>query len=228
MRHLLFFMTTVALAGMINAQVKTISLKKGEALDLLLLNTNAEAKEELNEYFAEAVPIAQKWGYKPQYSSRISVAPTQGNYWPSTFIIAKWEDYDKRIQFTEDIIKEYPLFHQRRREIWPTFNLTYWKVEEDQEILIHPDKFYIATSYWGEEEREFGEFSERLEKEVDRKGGKVVLEFRNGTSPFGYRYNPDLFTIVEWESKEDFEKFYEKNTRMDHAGVAHVNQFIRN
>lgn len=211
-----------------NAQVKTISLKKGEVLDLLLLNTNTEAEEELTEYFNKAIPVAQKWGYKPQYSSKITEPPTQGNYWPSTFIIAKWEDYNKRVQFTKDILLEYPQFHERRRTIWTSFNLTYWKVEQDLEVEIDPDKFYIATSYWGEEQKAFTSFQSSWEQEVDKGGGKVVLEFTNGVSPFGYHYNPDLFVLIEWESREAFEYFYEKNVSMDHNGVKHVNQFILN
>lgn len=209
-----------------HGQVKTISLKQGEALDLLLLRTNKEAAEERNEYFEQAVPIAQKWGYRPQYSSKISNPPTQGNYWPRVLVLAKWEDYDKREKFVEEIVTEYPQFHERRRTIWPNFDLTYWKVEEDQEVPIDPGKYYVATSYWSDREASFGVFKSNWVKEVGKHGGKVVLECKNGKSPFGYYYNPELFTITEWESQAAFEKFHEKNLAMDHTGVKHVNQFI--
>lgn len=225
-RYLLLVPMVVGLFHLSHAQVKTISLKKGEAVDLLLLTTNKNAAEEQKEYFSKAVGIAQKWGYKPQYSSKVSLPPTQGNYWPAVFIIAKWEDYDKRIKFTEDILKEYPQFHERRRIIWPSFNLTYWKVKEDREINIDPDLFYIATSYWSDEQRAFASFKDDWAQTVKSQGGKIVLEFKDGTSPFGYYYNPEFFTITEWASKEDFEKFHEKNQAMDHTGVKHVNQFI--
>ena len=225
-----FLLTTFAIAvfSFAGAQVKTISLKKGEALDLLLLNTNTEAKEELNEYFEKAVPVAQKWGYRPQYSTRLSSPPSQGNYWPSTFILAKWEDYGKRIQFMDAITEVYPQFHERRRLIWTTFNLTFWKVEEDQEINIDPDKYYVATSYWSENPEDFGRFSEKWMSTLESSGGKVVLTCSDGTSPFGYAYDPDLFTVTEWESERDFQRFLDKNKIMDHKGVKHVNQFILN
>jgi len=207
-------------------QEKTITLKKGEAVDVLLLSTNQEAKEEMDEYFSTAVPIAAEWGYQPQYSSKISTPPTQGNYWPGVFILATWKDYDKRIDFTTDIVNQYPQFHERRRTIWPTFFLTYWKVEEEQEISIDPEKVYIATAYWSETTRQFNSFQENWDKEVNKHSGKVVLELKDGTSPFGYYYNPERFTITEWNSKADFEKFQEQNQKMDHDGVKHVNQFI--
>ncbi len=221
-------MLAVASISLATAQVKTISLKKGEALDLLLLNTNADAKEELDEYFTKAVPVAQKWGYKPQYSSRLSSPPTQGNYWPSTFILAKWEDYEKRIQFMEAIVEEYPLFHERRRLIWTTFNLTYWKVEEDQEIPIDSEKYYVATSYWSENTVDFGRFNQEWSSMLESSGGKIVLKCSEGTSPFGYSYDPDLFTVSEWKSETDFQQFLEKSKNVDHKGVRHVNQFILN
>lgn len=228
MRHLLFLTLFTAFTFLVNAQVKTISLKKGEALDLLLLNTNADAKAELDEYFTKAVPVAQKWGYRPQYSCRIGEPPTQGNYWPSTFILAKWEDYDKRIAFTKAILEEYPQFHERRREIWTTFNLTYWQIEEDKEVTIDPEKFYIATSYWGKESNDFKQFESQWSSAVTKNGGNIVLSLKDGASPFGYDYNPDLFTLIEWKDKADFEQFYQDHQNMDHQGVRHVNQFILN
>ena len=225
-RHLLLSTFLVLLLNASTAQVKTITLKKGEALDLLLMTINEDATDKRKEYLETAVPIAQKQGYRPQYSSRIKQPPTQGNYWPELVLIAKWEDYDKRVQFLEDIVEEYPTFHEKRRVIWPTFNLTYWKVEEDQEVHMHSEKFYVATSYWSKDPRSFGSFTKDWVEKVNEQKGKIILTLNDGTSPFGYRYDPDLFTITEWESKEAFEKFHAENLAMDHTGVQHVNQFI--
>lgn len=225
-RQLLLSIFTVLLVGSLHAQSKTLSLKKGEALDLLLITNNPEAKDEQSEYFAKAVAVAQRYGYTPQYSSGIKVPPTQGNYWPEVLILATWKVYDDRVKFVTAIEQEYPAFHEMRRAIWPNFHLTYWKVEKDQQVLIHADKFYVATAHWSEEDRQFETFADAWQKEVSKQEGKVVLTMEEGTSPFGYHYNPDLFTITEWASKEAFELFLTKNRTMDHAGVLHVNQFV--
>lgn len=209
-----------------SAQEKTISLSKGEALDLLLFNTNPESNEERNEYFEKAIPVALEWGYQPQYSTEISQPPSQGNYWPKTFILATWKNYDKRLEFTKEIVKQYPLFHERRRKIWTTFNLTYWKVEEDLKVKIVSGKTYIATAYWSKEDGRFSSFEKSWSEEVTKQGGKIILELKEGISPFGYHYNPESFTITEWESDEAFDKFLDKNNKLDHSGVKHVNQFI--
>ncbi|MEQ9297016.1 MAG: hypothetical protein RIF33_00560 [Cyclobacteriaceae bacterium] len=225
-RHLLLSLVAIAMLNVGHAQVKTISLKKGEALDLLLLSTNKDAGELQKEYFDKAVPVAMEWGYQPQYSSRLSQPPTQGNYWPSVLILAKWKDYDRRVQFPEEIVKIYPQFHERRREIWTNFDLTYWKIEEDKEVAIQETNFYVATSYWSKSNGNFDAFVNEWQTMVANQGGKVVLKCTEGVSPLGYHYNPEVFTITEWRSKEDFEKFHAKNLDMDHTGVEHVNQFI--
>ncbi len=207
-------------------QPRTITLKKGQALDLLLLTTNPDAKDKRQEYFTAAVAVAQEYGYTPQYSSGIKAPPTQGNYWPEVFILATWKVYEDRVKFVKDIETKYPPFHEMRRAIWPNFHLTYWKIEKDDVITIHPDKYYVATAHWGEEEKPFKSFAKAWQKEVAEQRGKIVLEMKEGISPFGYHYNPDLFTITEWESQSAFEQFYAKNVAMDHEGVLHVNQFI--
>ena len=123
-------------------------------------------------------------------------------------------------------MKEYPQFHERRRTIWPNFDLTYWKIEEDQKITFDPEKLYIATAYWSADETAFAAYQQKWAKTVKKQGGKILLELQGGTSPFGYYYNPERFTLTEWESREAFEAFKEKNVAMDHSGVKHVNQFI--
>ncbi len=226
MRQLLLLTTLIVLALPGKSQEKTFTVKKGEAIDLLLLTTNPDASSEREDYFNVAVPIAQEWGYKPQFSYRIANPPTQGNYWPTIFIMATWKDYDKRISFTEAIVEEYPKFHEYRRTIWPTFFLTYWKAEENQELVLNGERTYVATAYWSSSEQEFVSFQEDWEEEITKQGGQIVLELTNGTSPFGYHYNPEYFTITEWKSMEDFQSFNDANASMDHSGVKHVNQFI--
>lgn len=225
-RHLLLSIFAFILVGSAEAQSKTLSLKKGQALDLLLLTTNTEASDKRNEYFAAAVSVAQQYGYTPQYSSGIKEPPTQGNYWPEALILATWKVHEDRVKFITDIEQKYPEFHEMRRTIWPNFHLTYWKVEEDQDVVINSEKFYVATAYWGKEGRRFKSFASTWQKEVANQEGQVVLTMKEGTSPFGYHYNPDLFTITEWASREAFEQFHTKNIAMDHEGVLHVNQFV--
>ncbi len=208
------------------SEVKSYSIKKGQAFDILLFNTNAEAKETLDRYFKSAIPVAMKNGYMPQKGFKVEQPPLQGNYWPQTVIIGLWEDFDKREQFVVDITKEVPDFHEMRREIWTTFNLTYWEVRQDYSFDVDGAKFNVVTAYWGSDDLAFPKFRKAWLKQVEKSGGNKLIGFFKGTSPFGYEYNPDHLTITEWESKEAFDKFNEKVQAMNHEGVKHINQFI--
>lgn len=226
LRQLTMILFACSCITMNGQEVKKYNLKKGQAFDILLFNTNDEAKETLDRYFKSAIPVAMKSGYLPQKGFRIEQPPLQGNYWPKTMIIGLWEDYDKRIQFIDDIVKEVPDFHEMRREIWTSFNLTYWEVGQDYSFEVNPEKFNVVTAYWSNDDEVFPKFRTEWLKQVEKSGGNKLIGFFKGSSPFGYDYNPDHLTITEWESKEAFDKFNEKIQAMDHEGVRHVNQFI--
>ncbi len=226
LNHLLLSSMFLLTCATGHTQVKSYSLKKGQALDILLFNTNDEAKETLNRYFKEAIPVAQKSGYIPQKGLRINQPPLQGNYWPQTMIVGLWTDYAKREQFVRDITNSVPDFHAMRREIWSTFNLTYWEITADKTINIEAEKYNVLTSYWSEDQDSFELFTKTWLALAEQAGGEVLLELTQGTSPFGYNYDPDYLTISRWDSKEQFDAFYAKNIALDHKGVKHVNQFV--
>lgn len=207
------------------SEVKSYSIKKGQAFDILLFNTNAEAKETLDRYFKSAIPVAVKNGYMPQKGFKVEQPPLQGNYWPKTVIIGLWKDFEQREQFALNITNDVPDFHEMRREIWTSFNLTYWEVDRDYSFDVNPEKFNVLTAYWSSDDTAFPIFRKEWLKEVENSGGNKLIGFFKGTSPFGYEYNPDFLTITEWESQEAFDRFNKKNQAMDHEGVKHVNQF---
>ncbi|MFK7953308.1 MAG: hypothetical protein AB8B73_10725 [Ekhidna sp.] len=207
------------------SEIKSYSLKKGQAFDIIFFNTNPEAKEVLGKYFKSAIPVAQKNGYMPQKGFKIEEAPLQGNYWPQTMIIGLWKDYDQRVKFVTEITKEVPDFHEMRREIWTSFNLTYWEVGQDYSFDVDPSKYNVVTAYWGNDDVNYPKFRREWLDQIEKSGGNKLIGFFKGTSPFGYEYNPDHLSIVEWESKEAFEAFKEETLKMDHSAVKHVNQF---
>ena len=210
----------------LDAQIKTYELKKGQAFDILLFNTIPESKETLDRYFKTAIPVGVEYGYMPQKGFKVTENPLQGNYWPKTVIIGLWSDFRKREDFVTEISNHVPDFHEMRRAIWSSFFLTYWEVKEDQTILVDSERFNVLTAYWEEDPELFKKFIEGWKKEVNQTEGSILLELTDGHSPMGYYYNPEYLSITSWESKESFEAFYEKNLKMNHDGVKHVNQFI--
>ncbi len=207
------------------AQTRTYHLKEGQSFDIILFNTNPNAKELLNEYLSSVVVVGQEYGYLPQKGFRINEQPLAGNYWPRTMVVGLWDDYDKREAFISEITDRIPDFHAMRREIWSSFFLTYWKVTANQTITISDEKFNVFTAYWGAGAT-FEESSRDWRQAVEQAGGEVVLWLEEGTSPLGYHYDPEIATITSWESREAFMQFQRKNSPTGLTGLKHINQFV--
>ena len=208
------------------AKDKTFSYKKGQVFDIILLNTKTGIEEDRDSYFKTAFPVATKYGYTGQGGLALIDTPSQGNYHPESMIFGVWTSLQRRLDFLADIEGVMPNFHEARRKIWSSFNLTYWEMKEDLSFTVKADKYNVATLYWQESERPFNQFKANWTKQAKNAGGKEVLVLTNGDSPFGYHFDPDYLVITEWESKAAFDKFYKENLKMNHDGVKHVNQFI--
>lgn len=206
--------------------IKTFTYKKGQVLDIIFLNTKTGIEEARDNYFKTAFPVATKYGYTGQGGIGLTESPTQGNYHPEVMVFGVWNDLKGRKDFLANIGDDMPEFHQERRNIWSSFNLTYWEMKNDLTFSVNPDKFNVATLYWEEDERTFSQFKNNWNDKAKKSGGKEVLKLANGDSPFGYHFDPDYLVITEWDSREAFEKFHKENLKMNHDGVKHVNQFI--
>ncbi len=208
------------------SNIKTYNYKKGQVLDIIFLNTKPDAKEELDLYFKTAFPVATNYGYTGQGGLALPQSPIQGNYHPESMIFGYWKDLNSREEFLAKIEETMPHFHQSRRNIWSSFNMTFWEMKEDFSFEVNSDKFNIVTAYWQKDASSFKRFKADWIKKSKAAGGREVLNLTNGDSPFGYYYNPDFFVITEWDNKADFDKFYQENLKMNHEGVKHVNQLI--
>lgn len=220
----LLFTSTFALKAQSN--LKSYSFKKGQVLDLILLNTKSDAQEELAYYFKTALPVATKYGYKGLGGLALKSSPSQGNYHPESLIFGVWNSLRERKDFLTNIEDVMPEFHQSRRNIWSSFNMTFWEVEDDLSFTVNTAKFNVATAYWQNDKSGFQKFKKSWNDLAKKTGGREILALANGDSPFGYYYNPDYMVITEWDSKSDFEKFLKENLKMKHDAVKHVNQFI--
>ncbi len=208
------------------SDVITYSYKKGQVMDIIFLNTKPDTKEALDHYFKTAFPVAEKHGYKGQGGVSLAPTPTQGNYHPGSMVFGFWTSYDSRKNFLKEIDEVMPDFHKARREIWSSFNLTYYELENDLSFQIDRNKYNVVTAYWKNDTSDFEKFTKNWSSKAKKAGGKEVVSLKDGGSPFGYYYAPDYMVITSWNSKADFEKFYKENLKMDHKGIKHVNQFV--
>lgn len=207
--------------------IKTYDLKKGEVLDILLIRNQPEGAPLFDRYKKTAFPVALELSYQPLPGFKISEY-TQGNHHPHSFLLSKWDNLAKRERFLATIDKKVPDFHEQRRAIWSTFDLTYYEMQDDVSFQVDKDKVIVATAYWQEDTVQFTQFKKAFLKKAKKAKGRTVIELTNGISPFGYYYQPDYLVITEWDNRAEFDAFYQENVKMDHDGVKHVNQFLLN
>lgn len=213
------------------SNMKTYSLKKGQVFDVLLRNNNYEASDEVKKQFDEKViPRILKHGYQvlPHGLSFEKVA-IQGNYSPGHMVVGGWENLETRENAMQILEKEVPNFHQIRRELWTTLFSTYYELENDLDFTIKKEKFYVVTAYKYKKKRPFQIFIKSWLNNITESNGKIILNLTNGKSPFiGHYYEPNHFSITEWDSKADFDKFFSANMKMKHSSIKYVNQFALN
>ncbi|MCE7992312.1 MAG: hypothetical protein HEP71_10040 [Roseivirga sp.] len=223
----LFILLTGLVATNLEAQTekKSYNLKKGQVFDIIFLSNKPDVDVKLQDYFKRAFPLANAEGYHSLIGFGIK-ENNQGNYHPQSMIFGYWDDLKGRERFLKTVDTKMTDFHQMRREIWSTFALTYWELEEDISFEVDPAKFNVVTAYWKKEGQSMESFKKKWQSKSRKAGGETLVAFSEGTSPFGYYYAPDYLVITSWDSRKSFEAFYEQNLKMDHSTIKHVNQFI--
>ena len=210
----------------LEAQEKTkhFEYKKGEFLDIFLLSTVQDSKELFDRYKQTAFPVAFEYTYRPQPGFRIKEL-TLGTNTPSSFIFGKWASKEKKEDFIAKIVDRVPDFHQQRRALFPYFGLAYYEMQEDLKFSINKEKFNVVTSFWQHDSKSLSSFYKEWGKSVEALGGKFVLQLKEGNSPFGYSYNPDMVCIVEWRSESAFRAFEKRYPLSKYARLKDVHQF---
>ncbi len=207
------------------AEPKEYNLKQGEILDVLLLQQNSDKEEELQAYFRDAFPVANRMSYTPLPGARI-LELTRGNHMPASLIFGKWDGVEVRASFLNEITKSVPDFHERRRSIWSYFGLTYYELQEDLSFTISPDRFYVVTSFWKKSDVELSSYSREWYRLLEGHKGAVTLQLTDGVSPEGYYTQPDLMVISSWENEADYRAFYTESLNLSLNGVQHVNEYV--
>ncbi|GAB5526084.1 MAG: hypothetical protein Roseis2KO_39560 [Roseivirga sp.] len=205
----------------------TYDIKKGQVFDIIMLSNKDSVEGKLQDYFKRAFPHTNAAGNHGLGGFAIK-ENTQGNSHPQTMVFGYWDNLPGRLRFPETIEDNIPDFHQMRRGIWSHFGLTYYTFDRDVSFAIDRTKVNVVTAYWKKDGEDFETFKKEWQAKARKAGGKMVMGFTKGTSPFGYYYNPHYLMITSWESREDFEVFRKENLKMNHKAIAHVNQFVLN
>ena len=208
-----------------DGEIKTYTVKKGQVLDFLFIKTKPDKKAELQDYFQRAFPVAEKEGYNRLPTLMVAKNPIQGNDHPSALVCGFWSTAKSRANFYEKIVETMPDFFEVRRDIWSRFDLAYFEIEEDLTFEVNPNKFNVFTAYWSsDDQKAFGQFKKSWKQQATKSGANIITEMTDAKSPFGYMFTPEFVTLTQWENEEAFQKFLEKNLKMDHEAILHVSQ----
>ncbi|KAA1241434.1 hypothetical protein [Aquimarina sp. RZ0] len=205
--------------------LKTFTFKKGEVLDLILLDSPPNSEALFDRYKKTAFPIAFAYGYQPQPGFKISKL-TMGTHLPASFIVGKWTTREKREGFLTNIVKKVPDFHSQRRKLFTYFGLTYYEILEDMEFSIDTSKYTVVTALWKKNIVTYTKFLKEWKAHISTSGGKIITTLKGGTSPVGYYYNPDTLIIAVWEDANGFQSFTAKYPLSAYEGLQNVHQFV--
>ena len=205
--------------------IRSFSLAKGEVLDFLLLSKAPNSEELYKRYRKTVFPVGVKYSFEYIPGFRIKKL-TLGNHQPNLLILGRWDSTTKREEFLDNIVSEVPDFHDQRRALFPHFDLVYYEMPEDLEFSIHQKKYNVVTAFWKNDTKAFQTFTKNWQQAIQKAGATVRLQLKDGTSPTGYYYKPDLLYIIEWENQEAFEKFAKRHPLSTYKDLQHVHQFV--
>ncbi len=204
----------------------TITLKKGQSIDLLSAIQKPNTQAQLNEYFAQVFPLAKQHGFQLNGSFIPATVPAQGNFQPSFFSLMSWPDAKARERFRKDANQLDYRYTEERKKIWSVFNLTeYNNIEKDVVLELRSDRLYAVSCFWLKDTGNYKKGGKARSKLMQQLKGKTLLVLGKGHSPKGYQYEPDVVSISEWPSMEAFNEFVAK-TKGNEIGVSNANQWV--
>lgn len=206
-------------------QAKTFSFKKGEVMDLIYLSAQPETDQLFDHYKKTAFPVAFEYSYQPQRGFAVKEL-TLGMNVSTSLIVGKWGSKEKREGFLDNIVKRVPDFHQQRRKLFEEFALTWYVMPKDVDFSVEGSKLNVATSFWQEDPATLKSFVRTWKKEIEKAGGKILLELTEGYSPTGYYFNPDVFLLIEWQDRTAFDAFANAHPLSTYEDLRHVHQVV--
>ena len=222
----LFFCFVLAASTLISQEEeKSFHFKKGEVLDVILLSQTKNSEELFYKYRQTIYPVGFEYTYQPQKGFRIAKL-SLGTNKPNAFIFGKWSSLQYRQEFLSNIVKRVPDFHEQRRNLFPYFGLTYYEVMQDLSFSINTSKHTVVTALWNDPAKNNQSFFETWKANVINAGGKVIITLKDGVSPTGYYYNPDILCVIEWNDEADFKVFSENNSLDTYESMKNVHQFV--
>ena len=194
---------------------------------MLYLTRRPDTGAALQDYFKTAGPIARKLKYTPQWSYHAwQVNRHRETYTLMWLLLALGQEGSQIVTVPTGVYSlNYQTCKDRRMDIWSSFNMTQYELNEDVVLTMDKAKHYMLTAYWLEDASTLDAFEASFIEALQATSGTSKMLLTGGRSPFGYAFTPDLVVISEWDNILDQAKFVDASKRLNTLGVSHVNQF---
>ena len=207
----LLVFSCLAFSSVGEAKTSNLTLKKNHVADFLFLTDREDGKPHKKQYFADIAPPAIEMGYQNTTAFLIKRHPISGHYFPRVLAVASWPgDWQQRQALFAQLLEKRPDIQSRRFDIWSTFNMVNYEIEEDIDIEFDPNKIYVFGAYWKKNDDTFDGIKNEMLSNIKQAGGKVNFKVGAAHTLFGYVDAPDFSIITEWETQDAFDQYYEQ------------------
>ncbi len=212
---IVFLLATHMIVG--QEDIKEYSIEKGEVLDVLFVRTKPDTKEAFASYKNDIFKLALE--YTVQFLPGFQVSKIiYGNNQPTSLVIVKWADKERRESFLVEVEKEIKDFHERRQSIWSIFKLAYFPHRSAKKYVVDNSAYNVAFSLWGTDE-DVERYMKKYGESMEKYNGSIPISLTDGISPFRYRFDADVFFVSSWKDKETFDAFFQGVSDFEKYGL---------
>lgn len=202
-----------------------VDFQRDKLIEVALLSVEPGKEEQLNEYFAQVMPIAAEYGMRPLATLAVQTVPV-GELRPQMIGFFEWPSIEQRTAFEGD-----PRFRRIkgiRDDSLSFLTFGYFKVESDTTVTFQADRLYEVYSLWIDPEN-----ADQLQtyfEQVGATAGELGARFPLSLSPITSSlddYRPDSLGIAEWPDEEAYRSFFDSDVfkRSSHLREAALDAF---
>ena len=201
------------LSNFVQAETLKLEYKNGQMMCFVSSSRIPNSDDKLQKYFSGIDPIITAENIEFQGTFGVEKVLSGQHRVPYVGII-KMPSRQSKININEKRLSEWQHIRETRHEIWEELRLADFEMSENKSFVFDTEKYYQLDAYWVKTDKD-DEFETHITKEFKKAkhlGGKIVHQF---AAPFKYETMgmeraPDVYTIVEWDSKESFDKYWQQ------------------